>query len=72
MAAPPALMGLTDVGEAIGISPQAVWNRAARDPTFPAPRTVRRTRRLWAEDDLRAWAAEHGYTWNDINDEGPP
>lgn len=59
------LMGLTDIGQAIGVSKQRVDAiTSQRSQNFPAPFASGRQGRVWRKDDVYRWAIEHGRPWN--------
>lgn len=60
MAARPPLMGLAEIGEALGLSRQRVngiWHDDRQG--FPAPWVSLRCGPVWRTEDVEAWIAEH-------------
>ncbi|MDT3441308.1 hypothetical protein [Pseudofrankia sp. BMG5.37] len=59
------LISISDVAELlVPTSPTGTVSRERADqisrrPSFPAPEQVGRTGRLWDEDKVKAWIAEH-------------
>ena len=65
---PPAvrLLGLTEIGEGLGLSKQRVHGLAREiGQDFPAPLAELRQGRVWDADTVEKWAAEHGRAWNE-------
>ena len=58
------LLGLTEIGEGLGLSKQRVHG-LAKEADFPAPRATLRQGRVWDADTVEKWAAEHGRAWNE-------
>src|SRR5512134_836884 len=51
------LMGLFEIAQAAGVTPQAVSNWIARKPDFPKPLAVLRSGAVWDGGVIRAWLA---------------
>lgn len=52
----PELAGATEIADALGVTRQRV-QQLASEPGFPAPVAVLKMGKVWALDDVRAWAA---------------
>src|SRR5689334_4821184 len=52
------LMGLYEVAQVAGVTPQAVSNWVSRKPSFPAPLALLASGAVWDGSVIRAWLTE--------------
>jgi hypothetical protein len=55
------LVGVTEIGEMLGVSRQRA-DQLAGEPGFPDPIGEIRAGRIWNKEDIEAWARETGRT----------
>ena len=55
----PECVGATEIADLLGVTRQRV-QQLANEPGFPAPVLVLKMGKIWALEDVRAWAALAG------------
>lgn len=67
-----ALLDVSTAAELLGLSRQRVLQLIGSDPTFPKPVAELRIGRVWAREDVEAWAAATSLPRHDFQPDVPP
>jgi hypothetical protein len=64
------LMGIYEIAQLAGVSPQAVSNWVVRKPDFPKPVTSLASGPIWNGQHIRTWLARSDYTPPQLTNKG--
>jgi len=57
---PHHLLAMSEAAALLGMSKQGFAKLLSANPDFPEPTALLSVGRIWARDDIEAWATEHG------------